>query len=291
MDASVQTDENALMREMQHLRGTVERLLDKLGTWEGAMNSLSRKEQNAVRRAQYRQDKQRREEGLIPLPPECILKFRDKRLKQKYCEWAAVGMRFAAANKPLDFITWLVHQWNNCTYLKKPITFSSSSFRIWNGNCRFANGPRDLLHFTERKSTILLQSPAEHDDFRGRPFWDWAFAVMYPVYAEMCELGFDAAPEDFRRHVQLLLGGFGELQVYTDVYWDFQETRANINKCLQRVGSDFQRILRAVHTGLRIKGLESPVRVPSRRPEPSRPPSRPEFAVPGESRPAPPQTV
>ena len=172
-------------------------------------------------------------------------------------------MRFGRADQPEQFYTYLVHQWNNCSYLKKPITFSGSTFRIWKETHRFSYGPRDLMGYVERKNAVhILRSDAEHDDFTKRPWWDWSYSVFKPVFAEMLQLGFDDLPERFRRCCRIMMGGFGDWEVYTDLNWDFGETRENINRMLKRVGTDLQLMLRACYMGLRVKGRASPVLVP-----------------------------
>ena len=168
-----------------------------------------------------------------------------------------------AADQPAAFCTWLVHQWNNCTYIKKPVTFSGSSFRIWNGCTRYAYGSRDLLNFSERKPSIgVLRNLAEHQDFCARPWWDWNWAVYRQVFNEMDSIGLSETPERFQRLVRIMAGGFGSYEVYSDLFWDFNESFENINKMFRRIGTDLQIMLRAVHTGLRIKGLQSPIPIP-----------------------------
>jgi hypothetical protein len=266
-----ETDTAALLREIRsdvrQLRGEVRGLVSRLDEWETAYRALDKKKQNAVRRKQYAEQKRRREEGLLPLPERHVLSFKDPRLDPKIAEWAQVGMRFASRNSPGLFVTWVVHQWNNRTYLKKPITFSSTSFRVWNGQCRSAVGTRDLMNFSERKLSMPpLRGPDEHDDFTKRPWWDWGRAVMFPLYQEMQELGLDDPKYDgsvrFRQCLQLLIGCFNMYEVVPGVYWDFSESLKNMNLMLRKVGTDFQIMLRAVHKGLRVTGSESPVNIP-----------------------------
>jgi hypothetical protein len=76
-------------------------------------------------------------------------------------------------------------------------------------------------------------------------------------------LGFASLPERFRTCCKLMMSGFGGHEVYTELYWDLFESRENINRMLQRVGLDLQLMLRACFKGLRVKGIESPVPVPS----------------------------
>ena len=236
---------------------------ETLRGWAETLSGASKKEKNALRRQQYRQAKRRREQGLVSLPEQHVLKFRDPRLKPKVHAWAEAGMRFGRQDKPEQFFTWFVHQWNNCSYLKKPITFSGSSFRVWGSHVRFSYGPRDLMGFAERRGTLqVLRTSAEHDDFQKRPWWDWSYAVLMPVFQEMERMGFAELPERFRRCTKLMMGGFAGWEVYTDLYWDVNESRENINRMLKRVGSDLQLMLRACYVGLRIKGPVSPQQPP-----------------------------
>ena len=248
----VRTIKGTVTREMQLLRGRFDR-------WENR-TAL----RNAKRRQEYKEMKQRREEGLLPLPDKKVLQFRDRRLQPKFAEWGRVGMQFAAADRPEHFVTWVVHQWNNCTYLKKPITFSGSSFRVWGSHVRYSYGPRDLMGFAERRGTLqVLRTSAEHDDFQKRPWWDWSYAVLMPVYQEMERLGFAELPERFRRCTKLMLGGFAGWEVYTDLHWDVNESRENVNRMLRRVGGDLQCMLRACYAGLRLRGPVSPLQPPA----------------------------
>ena len=214
-----------VLREVRLMRSELQNLAGRLDAWENVVRTLDKKKKNHVRREQYELAKKRREEGLLPLPEKSILGYRDPRLLPRTKQWADTGMRFAAADQPENFLVWLVHQWNCCTYLRKPVTFSGSSFRIWNGHTRYAYGSRDLMHYTERKNVIqLFRNPGEHDDFSKRPWWDWVHGVFYKVFAAMVDLGLDKAPERFLRYMKLTCGGFGGFEVYTDMCWDFNES-------------------------------------------------------------------
>ena len=253
-----------LRRIEEALSGRMQRIEKTLEGYAATLQAASKKEKNALRRKQYRSAKAAAEAGLVTLPPAHVLMFRDKRLQPKARGWAEVGMRFGARDQPEQFYTWLVHQWNNCSYLKKPITFSGSTFRIWNQTHRFSYGPRDLMGYVERKNAVqILRSDAEHDDFTRRPWWDWTYSVFRPVVAEMEELGFDGLPERFRRCCKIMMGGFGGYEVYTGTDWDFNASREDINKMLKRMGTDLQLMLRAAYVGLRVKGRASPVQIPA----------------------------
>ena len=240
------------------------RIESTLADWRQTLDQASKKEQNVLRRKQYEQEKKRKQEGLLPLPDRNVLKHKDARIAPRVHTWALAGMRFGKADAPDRFFTWLVHQWNNCTYLRKPITFSGSSFKIWDGHHRYGYGPRDLMGYHERRVVLqVLRNSAELDDFQRRPWWEWCTqAVFAPVFHEMQVLGFASLPERFRTCCKLMMSGFGGHEVYTDLCWDIFESRENINRMLQRVGLDLQLMLRACFKGLRVKGIESPVPVP-----------------------------
>ena len=219
---------------------------------------------NALRRQCYRQQKQARQEGRLALPEAHILNKRDDRLSKFVPQWAEAGKKFAAAGStPEKFLAWLVYQWNSCTYLKKPITFSGSSFRVWVGHLRHPYGAGDLMHLYKKRTCVLLRSEAEYQDWQGRPWWRWGQVVLHPVYEAMNLPGpgtFNTFPERFQRGVRLLLSGFGMLEVYTDLYWDNYETRANVNKMLKRVGPEYMSMLTACFNGL--KAAACPAEIP-----------------------------
>jgi hypothetical protein len=259
----LQRIEETQQRIEETLNTRMQRIEETLAGWAKTLSTASKKELNALRRKQYNEAKKMEQAGMVTLPPRHVLDFRDRRLQPKLRDWAEIGMRFGRADKPEHFYAWLVHQWNNCTYFKKPITFSGSTFRIWNTHHRFAYGPRDLMGYVERKNALqILRNDAEHDDFTKRPWWNWSFSVFKPVIEEMEELGFDSLPERFRRCCKIMMGGFGGFEVYTDLCWDFNESRENINKMLNRMGTDFQLMLKACYMGLRVKGRTSPVPLP-----------------------------
>ena len=245
------------------MQDQLDRIEGSLKRIEENLVSASKKESNALRRKQYHAAKARKEEGLLALPNCDVLEFRDMRIEPLMQSWASMGMRFGRADQPEWFYTWLVYTWNNKTYLKKPITFSGSSFRIWKVNYRYACGPKDLMGFVERRFAVKpLDNDAEHDDFTKRMWWSWASSVFSRVISRMKEMGFDALPERFRRCCLLMLGGTGDYEVYTDQNWDFEESQKNINQMLKRVGVDLQLMLRAAFTGLRVRHTSSPVHSP-----------------------------
>ena len=251
---------------MQKIAAKLDEICDRLGKLEAVVQKLvtqtmTKEERNALRRQYYRQQKEAERKDRLILPDEHVLDYRDDRLEPFHRKWAEVGMRFGRLDKPEAFLIWFVHEWNCCTYLKKPITFSGSSFRVWTGHLRHPYGAGDLMHYYQKRSGSLLRTEAEHQDFQGRPWWDWGFKVLFPVYDQMLELGFDTLPVRFQRCVRILLGGFGQLNVLGDgPNWDPNESRENLNKMIKKMGTDYKCVLQACFTGLKVSPC--PVRIP-----------------------------
>ena len=226
---------------------------------------IKRVENNAKRRKQYKDSTVRRDKGMLRLPEKNIIKYRDVRLGPLFKRWAEMGIAFGREDRPEAFLTWMVHRWNSCTYFKKPITFSGSTFRVWIGTHRMSTGALDLMGYTERRNAVqLLRNDGEYVDFKNRPWFGmgWNYAVLFPVLEQMQEAGFDDLPERFRRGISLATGSFGEWEVLPGLCWDPNESRENLNRMLKKVGTDLQMMMRAVYAGLRVVGRESPVPLP-----------------------------
>ena len=95
------------------MRLEVRALSERLDTWESCIRKVDEKKRNTLRREQYREARRRREEGLLALPDRPVLLFRNGLLAPRLAQWVQTGMRFAAADQPGPFVTWLVHQWNS----------------------------------------------------------------------------------------------------------------------------------------------------------------------------------
>ena len=100
----------------------------------------------------------------------------------------------------------------------------------------------------------VMQNDAHLADFRNRPWWSWAYNILLPVYTEMEELpGFAELPERFLKCIRLVLGSYGEHEVYTELYWDQNESRESVNRMLKKVGLDMRLMWKACCEGLRTK--------------------------------------
>ena len=247
-----------MQEQMHRMEAALARVETMLLTMQ--KENSEKKQASAARRLQYKEAKEMREKGKISLPTFHVLNRRDGRLASKIPELAATAMKFGICDQPAEFLTWIVYQWNSCFYLKKPITYSGGYFRVHTGSIRCNYGAFDLMGLNV-KQKINLRNEGHQIDFRDRPWWNWAYKVLFPVYQAMEELpGFGQLPEYFLKGIRLILGGCGELEVYTDLHWDQNETRYNINRMLKRVGIDLHRMWSACCKGLRLK---SPPQIPS----------------------------
>ena len=243
---------------MQDIARKVDRMqvqLDELCSKISALLAIYKKKKSAAtkQREIYSRAKKLRERGLVPLPTTHVLTKRDCRLSERIAGWARVGMKFGALDKPEDFLAWLCYTWNNRCYLKKPITYSGGYFRVHTGDCRYNFGRSDLMGLN-LKQRILLRHEGDAQDFCMRPWWDWAYNVLLPVYSDMEELpNFHKLPPRFLKCVRLVLGGYGGHEVYTGIFWDQHETMLNINKMLKRVGPDLHIMWKACCRGLLMK--------------------------------------
>lgn len=249
---------------MQEIASKLEEVLVRLESLDGKMCKLvmgetSKKEKNALRRQYYRERRAEAFKGRMKLPDFGILQRKDRRL-QKVEEWAGMGLRFGKADRPAAFISWLVYVWNNECYLKKPITFSGSAFRIWNGSCRHALGAGDLMHYYRKRIKMVpfLRNEAERQDFSTRPWWGWGSYVLRPVIEEMKESELWATfSERFKTMVQLLGGGLCELEI-GGTCWDFNEELPAINNMMKRVAPTWITLIEACLTGLRAAECPQP---------------------------------
>lgn len=249
---------------MQGIAATLEEVLVRLDSLEErtqsfddklcklVMQGVGKKEKNALRRQYYRERRAEAFKGRLKLPDIGILQRKDRRL-QKAEDWAAMGLRFGKADRPAAFISWLVWVWNNEVYLKKPITFSGSAFRVWNGSCRHALGAGDLMHHYRKRVKMVpfLRNEAERQDFSTRPWWDWGNYVLLPVIREMRESDqWETFSDRFKTMVQLLGGGFCEMEI-AGTNWDFNEDMLKINKMMRKIAPVWIRLIEACLCGLR----------------------------------------
>ena len=256
---------------MQEIAAKLEGVLERLESVEErlvqlddkmcklVMGQTSKKEKNALRRQYYRERKAEAFKDRMRLPDFNILGNRDKRL-QKAEEWADIGLRFGKADRPEAFISWLVYVWNSECYLKKPITFSGSAFRVWNGSCRYALGAGDLMHYYRKRVKMVpfLRNEGERQDFSERPWWGWGCYVLRPVVLEMKESElWETFSERFKTMVQILAGGACEVRIGSTC-WDFNEEMQEINTMIKRIAPIWKSLLEACLTGLRASSCPSP---------------------------------
>ena len=258
---------------MERIQETLNKILGRLDSFEKRFDAidarldkmtvgeLTSKQKNALRRQHYREAKAQKTKGRIPLPNFHSFGDRsDRRVSEKFPEWAAKGLQYGTTNQPETFISWLVHQWNAHTYLKKPVTFSGSAFRVWTGHARHALGPGDLMHLYRKRRIHypFLRTPEEGDDFSKRPMWNWTTYIVKNVVQEMRESPLWKGFSDrFKRMLCLLGGGMLEMEV-RGIIWDFYETRDNINEMMKDATflALWKPALEAISNGLLAKNFD-----------------------------------
>ena len=275
-------------RDIESRLQTIEEKFDRF-----LKTSTQRKTASETRRTRYQKAKQRRDKGKVELPEHHIFKKRDPRWLQKLPQLVTAALQFVEADDPEGFAAYVTWQWNSATYLKKPITFSGGYYRLFLGDVRHGYGPSDLMGYN-KKQRLTLRNDADHDDFGNRPWWRWGYLVLLPIWERLIETvyGERELPARFDRCMRILLGDYGEYEVYTGVYWGPSEKREHINRMLRRVGTDLRLMWCACLRGLRsqtaipLPGLKSALTgsapLPSGPPEPSAAPPDP---APAASRP------
>ena len=244
---------------MQAIDEKLQEVLSRITSLEEQMRKVlvtieSRRVSNTTRRQAYQKRRQEELEGRLPLPTTHCLSRRDRRLSEQVVAWGEAGIQFGLADQPFDFLSWLVWNWNNSTYLKKPITFSGSSFRIWNGSCRSQLGAGDLMHYYRRPRSAgspFLRNEGERQDFSSRPWWDWGSNVLVPVVEYMQENAcWESFSDRFKIAVQLLGGGYLEVQI-GGTFFDFNEDLPTLNRMLLSIMPIWNNVIVACLTGLR----------------------------------------
>ena len=143
------------MGGMKQVLAKLDEVCERLDAMEAkiskfAFERMTKTQENALRRQIYREKKEAALKGRLPMPERCVFE-KDARIGKWFDGWAKAGMRFAVKGRGPEFVQWLVWEWNNRCYLKKPITFSGSSFRVWNGHARHSYGPIDLMHLYRKR--------------------------------------------------------------------------------------------------------------------------------------------
>ena len=217
------------------------------------MSGVSKGAKNALRRQCYRERQAALNKDKLILPEFPVLDRKDTRLSRFLDEWVQQGLLFGSKDDPEGFLRWLVYTWNNA-YVKKCITYSGSSFRVWNGHCRHALGPGDLMHYYRKRVKMVpfLRNEAERQDFQIRPWWNWGAYVLMPVVREMQESElWETFSERFRTTVQLLGGGPACLEAPSGTSWDFNNELQDVNITMRHFAPMWARALSACLQGLR----------------------------------------
>jgi hypothetical protein len=214
----------------------------------------------ADRRAAAEEEKKQKQKGLRN-PDKNILDLPmgwDTRLGPKVEEWAEVCYRFADARKgPYAFLEWLAYTWNCCTYWCKPITKSGGYFHLFIGftgtkPLRSKWTENDLFGSVRRTSFTR----AQRDQFRDALWWKWGFGVLGKVVLHMKEdeARWDNLKTNFTRPLQLLMGGYGLVEVRQGMYFDpHEDDCVKVGKMYAHAKPDLDRGWGACKRGLFAK--------------------------------------
>jgi len=179
----------------------------------------------------------------------------DIRLKDKMQEWAEVAFRFATVlprPRPFDFLEWLCWTWNVGTYQHKVITKSGGYNHLFIGysgdkplRLKFTDGD---LYGNVRRTTF---TPVQRDQFCEALWWKWGFAVLVKLKQTMGENRFQSLAPAFKRPLLLLMGGFGEVEVQKDLFFDPHEANCSrLGKAYRHAKPDLDRAWNACKKGL-----------------------------------------
>ena len=178
----------------------------------------------------------------------------DDRLKEKMEEWGDVAVRFGSdlpRPRPFAFLEWLCWTWNNATYEYKVITKSGGYNHLFIGysgdkplRCKFTDGD---LYGNVRRTKF---TPAQRDQFCEALWWKWGFAVLVKLKQAM-GVRFQSLAPAFKRPLLLLMGGFGEVEVQKDLFFDPNEPNcAHLGKAYMHAKPDLDRAWNACKKGL-----------------------------------------
>ena len=106
-----------LLRQVLDRLDVLERKIDTLDDkfTKLSVQETTKKEKNAMRRQMYREERERKLSGKIPLPAHHCLEKRDGRVDFRV--FVDKGVEFGKANQPYKYLTWIVHHWNTKLYL------------------------------------------------------------------------------------------------------------------------------------------------------------------------------
>ena len=162
---------------------------------------IARRQTEAERKRKQRVvQRQEAEKGLLP-PPIDIWK-RDDRLKVKYLEWAHVAMQFGLAGEWRIFFQFLADDWNNHTFLKKPLARISNRLHRWDGGIRH-----------ECTWCDMFGSERAVNPFTAHEIGWWSFRYHFmAIVSCMRRLPlFKQIQPEFMKAIQIMLGDLGEL--------------------------------------------------------------------------------
>ena len=115
----------AVVTELRMLREEVGKICADVGTVKEIMvemmegKKLQRKKDAERKKSKRERDAEERLQGKIPLPDNCPVDVRDKRLGDNFLLWAHAGMEFGRDNDVRNFFTYLTLAWNQTSTTRR----------------------------------------------------------------------------------------------------------------------------------------------------------------------------
>ena len=147
------------------------------------------------KRVQRARDREHRRRALLSIPND--IWRQDPRIKVKYLQWAHIGIQFGISGDWRLFLQHLAHDWNACTYLKKPIARCSNYPHWWDSGLRHENTWCDMFG-SERG--IVPKTAAEIK------FWDFGNHVFAVVQRMETMPQWPNCPKNFVEAMQVAMG-------------------------------------------------------------------------------------
>ena len=163
---------------------------------------LKRNQEAERKRAQRARDREQREKGLLSIPRD--IWQRDERIKMKYLLWAHVGVQYGMVGDWRLFLQYIAHEWNTCTYVKKPIAKCSNRPQWWDDGLRHENTWCDM--FGSERGIVSKTAPEIK-------FWDFGFHMAEIVNRMQSLPDWPNVSKQFVQATQIALGDMCELTI------------------------------------------------------------------------------
>lgn len=154
---------------------------------------------------------------------------KDRRLASNFEDWALVGFKFGTKNKPFQFLEWLCWAWQD-VYMCRPVTRSGGYNQLfigWSNDKPLRVKVTDCDMFANVRR--LKFNKIQRDQFADAYWWKWGYGVLYQTLQVMegRAEAYKELPATFLKPLRLMCGGYGEVEVRSDLFFDPAEDRCD----------------------------------------------------------------